>query len=118
MVFSSETFLFLFLPIFLVAYYLTPSKYRNLTLLIESYLFYGWWRFDFLVLLMANTLWAYIFSLLVSKHQGTPRAKLFVTIGVVGHLAVLGVFKYLNFFIDSFAMLWGTTPAELGIHWQ
>ena len=118
MVFSSETFLFLFLPIFLGAYYLTPPKYRNLTLLLESYLFYGWWRFDFLVLLCANTLWAYVFSILVEKYQGTPKAKLFVTIGVVGHLAVLGVFKYLNFFVDSFAALWGTTPDALGIHWQ
>jgi alginate O-acetyltransferase complex protein AlgI len=118
MVFSSETFLFLFLPIFLVAYYLTPNKYRNVTLLIESYLFYGWWRFDFLLLLVANTLWGYVWSLLVQKHQGTPRAKLFVGIGIVGHLAVLGTFKYLNFFIDSFATLWGTTPEALGIHWQ
>ena len=118
MVFSSETFLFLFLPIFLVAYYLTPNRYRNITLLIESYLFYGWWRFDFLMLLVANTLWAYVFSLLVGKFQGTPRAKLFVGIGVAGHLAVLGVFKYLNFFIDSFATLWGTTPDALGVHWQ
>ena len=118
MVFSSETFLFLFLPIFLVAYYLTPNRYRNITLLIESYLFYGWWRFDFLMLLVANTLWAYVFSLLVGKFRGTPRARLLVSIGVAGHLAVLGTFKYLNFFIDSFAALWGTTPDALGIHWQ
>lgn len=118
MVFSSETFLFLFLPIFLAAYYLTPNKYRNITLLIESYLFYGWWRFDFLLLLVGNTLWAYVFSILVGRYQGTPRAKLLVGIGVAGHLAVLGVFKYLNFFIDSFARLWGTTPDALGIHWQ
>ncbi len=118
MVFSSETFLFLFLPAFLAAYYLTPVKYRNITLLIESYLFYGWWRFDFLLLLVANTLWGYVFSLLVGKYKGTPKAKLYLAIGVIGHLAVLGVFKYLNFFIDSFAVLWGTTPAELGIHWQ
>ena len=118
MVFSSETFLFLFLPIFLAAYYLTPPKWRNLTLLLESYLFYGWWRFDFLMLLCANTLWAYVFSILVEKYQGTPKAQLFVAIGVTGHLLVLGVFKYLNFFIDSFASLWGTTPDALGIHWQ
>ena len=118
MVFSSETFLFLFLPIFLAAYYLTPAKYRNTTLLIESYAFYGWWRVDFLALLVANTLWAYVFSLLVGRYQGTPRAKLFVGIGVAGHLALLGVFKYLNFFIDSFAELWGTTPEGLGMHWR
>jgi alginate O-acetyltransferase complex protein AlgI len=118
MVFSSETFLFLFLPIFLAAYYLTPNKYRNFTLLIESYLFYGWWRFDFLLLLVANTLWAYVFSMLVGKYRGTPQAKLYLGIGVTGHLLVLGVFKYLNFFIDSFATLWGTTPDALGIHWQ
>ncbi|MFC6658252.1 hypothetical protein ACFQEX_23690 [Roseibium salinum] len=48
MVFSSEAFLFLFLPAFLALYYLTPERWRSLILLLGSYAFYAWWRVDFL----------------------------------------------------------------------
>ena len=57
MVFSSNVFLFLFLPIFLGLYYLSGQRYRNLLLLIASYVFYAWWRVDFLALFAAVTLW-------------------------------------------------------------
>ena len=43
MVFSSNVFLFLFLPIFLGLYYLCPNRGRNLLILIGSYTFYAWW---------------------------------------------------------------------------
>src|SRR4051812_36579223 len=118
MVFSSETFLLLFLPLFLGAYYLTPTRYRNITLLTESYLFYGWWRMDFLGLLVLNTLWAYAFSLAILASFGTRRASILCAIGVAGHLALLGVFKYFNFFTDSFAALFGLHPDQLGIPWR
>ena len=62
MVFSSETFLFLFLPLFLAVYYLTPMRFRSVTILIGSYAFYGWWRIDFLGLLFLTTLWTYAFG--------------------------------------------------------
>ncbi len=118
MVFSSETFLFLFLPLFLVLYYLTPMRLRSLTILVASYLFYGWFRYDFLALLVLTTLWTYGFGILVGRNLGTTRAKVYITIGVIGNLGVLGVFKYLNFFIDSFAALAGTDAAGLGVHWR
>ena len=56
MVFSSNVFLFLFLPIFLGLYYLSGNRYRNLLILIGSYVFYAWWRVDFLLLFVAVTL--------------------------------------------------------------
>jgi alginate O-acetyltransferase complex protein AlgI len=116
--FNTEAFIFFFLPAFLALYYITPARYRNLTLLGESYLFYGWWRLDFLALLVATTGWTFLAERLMSR-AATERAKaLWCAIGVVGCLAVLGVFKYLNFFIDSFAALFGTTPDGLGIHWR
>ena len=118
MVFSSETFLFLFLPVFLVVYYLTPTRGKSLVILFASYLFYGWWRFDFLLLLFLTTLWAFGIGLLIRNNIGTQRAQLWCTIGVIGCLSVLGVFKYLNFFIDSLAELVGTDAAGLGVHWR
>lgn len=118
MVFSSETFLFLFLPVFLAMYYLTPFRFRSALILAGSYLFCGWWRFDFLALLFLTTLWTYAAGHLVFANIGTSRAKLWCGIGVGGCLAVLGVFKYLNFFIDSFAALFGTTAEGLDFHWR
>jgi len=118
MVFSSEQFLFLFLPLFLLAYYLTPVGKRSWTIVAGSYVFYAWWRVDFLFLLIATTAWTYIFGLKIQQHEDSKAAKTYCAIGVAGCLAVLGVFKYLNFFIDSFAALAGTTPEALGVHWH
>ena len=118
MVFSSETFLFLFLPLFLAIYYLTPMRFRSVTILIGSYIFYGWWRIDFLGLLFLTTLWTYFFGRRIGAAQTARAAKTYLIIGLTGCLGVLGVFKYLNFFIDSFAMLWGRDAADLGVHWQ
>ncbi len=118
MVFSSEIFLFLFLPLFLGLYYLIPFRFRSALILVGSYLFYGWWRFDFLLLLFLTTLWTYGFGHLIGSNLGTQKARRYCAIGVVGCLSVLGVFKYLNFFIDSFAALLGTDAAGLDIHWR
>ncbi|HLQ18304.1 MAG TPA: MBOAT family O-acyltransferase [Tabrizicola sp.] len=118
MVFSSETFLFLFLPLFLALYYLTPFRYRSALILAGSWTFYGWWRIDFLGLLILTTLWTYLFGRLIAANLGTRRATLACALGTIGCLGVLGVFKYLNFFIDSFAALMGTDAAGLGIHWH
>jgi alginate O-acetyltransferase complex protein AlgI len=118
MVFSSETFLFLFLPLFLALYYLTPFRFRSALILAGSYLFYGWWRFDFLLLLFLTTLWTYVIGHRIGANLGTKRARFWCGVGVAGCLSVLGVFKYLNFFIDSFAALLGTTAEGLDIHWR
>ena len=118
MVFSSETFLFLFLPLFLLAYYLTPWKAKSYTILAGSYVFYAWWRVDFLGLLFLTTGFAYLVGQRIQAHRGTQTGKLWLAVGVIGCLGVLGVFKYLNFFIDSFAALVGTDAAGLGIHWR
>ncbi len=118
MVFSSETFLFLYLPLFLALYYLTPVRFRSVTILAGSYAFYGWWRLDFLGLLILTTFWTYVFGRLIGAATSQRAAKTFLTIGLIGCLGVLAVFKYLNFFIDSLAALWGASPEDLGVHWR
>lgn len=105
MVFSSNVFLFLFLPAFLGLYYLTPNRARNLVILLASYAFYAWWRVDFLFLFVAITLWNYLIGILVFRHLNTPKAKLWLVVGVVGNLGTLGYFKYANFGVDSFNYL-------------
>lgn len=118
MVFSSESFLFLFLPLFLACYYGAPAPWRSSVILCGSYVFYAWWRVDFLALLVGTTIFTYAVGHRVAAHRGTPLGRLWLTIGVAGCLAVLGVFKYLAFFVDSLAALLGTDAAGLGMHWR
>ncbi len=102
MIFASFEFLFLFLPIFFVAYYLTPARLRNWPILILSWAFYAWWRVDFLLLLVCVTGFTFLTSrMMVAAGLGTRRGKLWLQAGLVGNLAVLGYFKYANFGINS-----------------
>ncbi len=112
MVFSSNVFLFLFLPLFLGVYYLTPARGKNLIILLGSYAFYAWWRVDFLLLFVAVTLWNYLIGIMISKTLDSPSAKRWLTLGVIGNLSTLGYFKYANFGVDSFNALFGNLGFE------
>ncbi len=102
MVFSSNVFLFLFLPIFLGLYYLSGQRYRNLLLLVASYIFYAWWRVDFLALFAGVTLWNYWIGLKVgAAGVRTKPAQRWLLLGVGVDLAILGYFKYANFGVDT-----------------
>ena len=100
MIFASNTFLFLFLPLFLLVYFLAKPTWRSWIIVFGSYIFYAWWRPDFLVLFIAITYWSYWFGLLVKAQLdggNKKQAFRFLTIGVVGNLTALGYFKYANF---------------------
>jgi alginate O-acetyltransferase complex protein AlgI len=97
MVFASNIFVLGFLPVFLIAYYLTPMAWRSVPILIGSYIFYAWWRVDFVFLFAAVTLWNYLVYLLIVRHD----SRRWMQIGVAGNLLVLGFFKYFNFGVDS-----------------
>lgn len=105
MVFSSNIFLFLFLPVYLGIYYLTPFKWRSLIILLGSYIFYAWWRVDFLFLLIGVTLWNHWSAKLILKCEGQDWGLRWMQIGVIGNLATLGLFKYFNFGVDSLNIL-------------
>ena len=124
MVFSSNVFLFLYLPAFLAAYYLAPARHRSLLIVAGSYLFYAWWRVDFLLLFIAVTAWNYLIGQGIAArsvdpvsgaHVRTAAARRWLVAGVSGDLAVLGYFKYANFGVDSFNALLGSAGlAPLG----
>lgn len=101
MVFSSNVFLFLFLPAFLVVYYLLPFRWRSGWILVGSYALYGWWRLDFLWLLVGVTLAAYVFALALGRAEGARRFQI-LAVAVALNLGALGYFKYANFGVESF----------------
>ena len=115
MVFSSNVFLFLFLPLFLAAYYLTPNRarMRNWVVLIGSYVFYAWWRVDFLFLFAAVTVWNYLIGMAIARNGvRTPTARRWLALGVTMNLLTLGYFKYANFGVDSLNAILGTMGRE------
>lgn len=117
MVFSSQVFLFLFLPLFLAIYYLTPARHRSLVILLGSYSFYGWWRVDFLLLFILVTIWNFVLSQKIITHQSHDLGKWWLRLGVTGNLCVLGYFKYANFGVDSLNALmdrFGFVPLSFG----
>jgi alginate O-acetyltransferase complex protein AlgI len=101
MVFSTNLFLFLFLPIFLIVYYLLPFRFRSAWILLASYFFYGWWRWDFLYLLIGITVISYGFALGIERAKSVRQAKTLLTLGIIINLAALAYFKYANLGVSS-----------------
>ena len=94
MIFASHIFVFGFLPLFLAAYYLAPARARSAMIVIASYAFYGWWRVDYLALVVAISLVSFFFGARAAHATNEKARKHSVTIGVVLILAALGYFKY------------------------
>ena len=103
MIFSTNLFVFVFLPLFLAGYYLLPPRFRSAWILLASYAFYAWWRLDFVALFFATTLWTYLFGRIIARNleRHPRRAAWALALGVGGNLSVLAYFKYFNFGIDS-----------------
>jgi alginate O-acetyltransferase complex protein AlgI len=101
MVFVSNSFLFLFLPVFLLVYALAPSALRNVTILFFSWLFYAWWRLDFLPLIIAVAVWSWSTGLWLTRAKGTTRHWA-LAVAISGPLAALLWFKYANMFLGTF----------------
>ena len=102
MLFSSNTFLFGFLPAVVVLYYLCPRRCRNVLLLVSSLIFYGWGEPEYVLLMLVSILLNYFCGLAAGKRQTQQRSVRGVLIvGVVLNLGMLGFFKYGKFFFGS-----------------
>ena len=107
MVFSSTIFLFGFLPITLLAYYLSPFKIRNLVLFLVSLFFYGFGEPTYIVVMLFSITVAYLTGFPIGKYrESNPRrARAWLIVSVALNLAMLLFFKYTNFFIENFARI-------------
>ena len=102
MVFSGLTFLMYFLPIVLGLYFLMPSlKLKNRVLLIASLVFYAWGEPVWVLSMVASAFVNYECARRVEKAETPAKKKLFLLIGVGFSLALLFVFKYMAFFVNS-----------------
>ena len=118
MVFSSVLFLFQYLPLVLLCYYLTPLRWRNLTLLALNLVFYAWGEPVYIVIMFASTAIDYTHGMLVDKckRRGNDRgARLAVCSSVFFNLALLFFFKYWDFIAGSLASLGLPFMPRLGL---
>jgi alginate O-acetyltransferase complex protein AlgI len=105
MVFSSVTFLFFFLPIFMAAYFCTPTTYgKNLTTLAFSLIFYAWGEPRFLPLLLISAAFNFAAALVIDQCEGRAR-RIFVGVAITADLLLLGIFKYSGFVTENLAAL-------------
>ena len=101
MIFSSIPFLYYFLPAVMAVYFLVPQRFRNTVLLLASLFFYGWGEPRLLALMVFTIVLFYICGLAIGKAATQKGKKLWLLVSVVISLALLGLFKYADFFIGS-----------------
>lgn len=118
MLFNSVPFLLLFLPVLLLVFFRLGRQSHRLAavwLLAGSLFFYGWWNPACLGLLLSSIVFNYLVGYgLASKNAARWRRQL-LAFGVVSNLALLGYYKYANFFIDSANAVLGSSYALTGI---
>ena len=101
MIFSTSIFVLLFLPVFLAVYFLTPWRFRSFVILLALYVFYGWWRVEYLALIFGVSMVSYLAAEITARTDEQQMRKAALVIGVSFDLAALGYFKYANFFADN-----------------
>ena len=101
MVFSSNVFLLYFMPFFFLAYFLTPRKYRNYTLLLASLVFYAYGAPDFIIQLVASTVANFFLVKWMCRSEKPAVKKLLCAISILISLGLLLYYKYGNFFMEN-----------------
>ena len=110
MVFSSIMFIFRFLPIMFIIYYLTPKKFKNLSLLILSLVFYSWGEPKYFIIMLLSIGVDYSISIFIEKYRGKKIiTNVLLFCSLIFNLGMLILFKYLNFFIENINLVLGTS---------
>jgi alginate O-acetyltransferase complex protein AlgI len=122
MVFSSLIFLFIFLPITLLLYYISPKGLRNPILLISSLIFYAWGEPIYILLMIFSIISMFFFAKTIDKKRENKFiSKVFFILAVTLCLGILGFFKYYGFIVTNLNMAFGINlrifdlPLPIGI---
>jgi alginate O-acetyltransferase complex protein AlgI len=106
MLFPTLTFGLFFLFVFAVIWGASGSnEWRKILLLVASWVFYGAWDWRFVALLIFSAFLNWGTAALIARSEDGARRKALCTFGVVGNLAVLGFFKYFDFFLEQLGFL-------------
>lgn len=112
MIFNSNVYLYFFFVVIIFYWFLVFLKvklyWQNLFLLIASYFFYGWWDWIFLTLIWISTILDFVVSNQLEKTENLKLRKILLWTSIIGNLSILFTFKYYNFFISNFLIIFDT----------
>lgn len=119
MLFNSYVFIFLFLPITFAVWRALCARKKLVAaiywLLTASLFFYGYWNPPYLLLLLASITVNFVIQKKIAQSRPSPSAKSYMFAGVAANLALIGYFKYANFFAENVASLFGASWHNLDI---
>jgi len=122
MVFSNLIFIFAFLPLVLFFYYIAKDNLKNIVLLIASLIFYAWGEPQYVFLMLLSIVLNYLFGLAIARYHYSPKlSRAVLVLSIIVNIAILGYFKYADFFLDTLNKLLGTKwsvgelPLPIGI---
>ena len=98
MVFSSFTFLWIFLPIVFIGYFLIQTNFKNVFLLMSSLIFYAWGEPRYILIMLYSIIINYFLGILIDRYEA--HKKLILVLSIAINLLILGYFKYFNFAIE------------------
>jgi len=108
MVFSSVLFLFYFMPVAFSVYYLVPRRYKNLTLLILSLIFYSWGEVRYFPIMLSSIIVDYTASNGIERSgDNIFKRRMWLLLSIVFNLGMLGFFKYSGFFAANINAITG-----------
>ncbi|MCI9087862.1 MAG: MBOAT family protein [Clostridia bacterium] len=114
MVFSSFTFLFIFLPMVLLTYFLVKKRqYRNIVLLVFSLIFYAWGEPVYVLLMLLSIIANYFIALKIERRK--KGKKKWMIIDVIFNLGIIGFFKYGNFMIQNINSIFHSNIEEMNL---
>ena len=111
MLFNSYIFLLAYLPATLVVFFLLGKKHYKASIAflgIASMVFYGWWRLEYVLILILSILYNFTFGILISragKRDSFFTPKRLLIAGVSGNILMLSFYKYFGFFLENIGML-------------
>ena len=111
MVFTSPSFLFLFLPIAILIYYSSTNFLKNFTILCFSLLFYAWGEGTYVILMITSIMFNYFFGLLLNDRKTEKFKKLVLVLALLFNLCLLFYFKYFHFLLNTLQI-----PVEKHLH--
>src|ERR1700745_3201660 len=101
MLFDSPAFFLFLIPVVLLFWRLN-HRAQNVFLLLASYFFYGWWDWRFLALMIGSTTVDFLIAQKISPKRQNPHRRKWFIFSLVLNFAILGIFKYFDFFAGSF----------------
>jgi D-alanyl-lipoteichoic acid acyltransferase DltB (MBOAT superfamily) len=91
-----------FLILVVAVYWRLGRRKQNLFLLAASYVFYGWWDYRFLLLMIGSTTIDFLIARAIERTSNPSTRRNLLIASLIVNFTILGVFKYFNFFVDSF----------------